>query len=78
MVETANRIRAHVLEENGRGDIIRTGLKDGSLGDLYHHLMTMTWGAFFWASLALYLGINIGFACLYYICLLYTSDAADE
>lgn len=67
VVETANRIRAHVLEENGRGDIIRTGLKDGSLGDLYHHLMTMTWGAFFWASLALYLGINIGFACLYYM-----------
>ncbi|MBF0887673.1 ATP-sensitive potassium channel protein [Gluconobacter sp. LMG 1744] len=67
VVETVNRIRAHVLEENGRSDIIRTGLDSGALGDLYHTLMTMSWFMFFWASIGLYLVINIGFALMYYI-----------
>ncbi|KXV07481.1 ATP-sensitive potassium channel protein [Gluconobacter oxydans] len=67
VVETANKIRAHVLEENGRSDIIRTGLDAGVFGDLYHTLMTMSWFAFFWASMGLYLVINVAFALMYYV-----------
>ena len=67
LAESANRIRAHVLEENGRRDIIRTGLQRGTLNDLYHHLLTMSWPTFFWASLLLYLVINLGFGMLYFL-----------
>jgi len=63
--EAERRVRAHVLQEQGHGDVVRLGLGDWLWTDLYHHTMTVGWPVFIGWSVLLYVLVNFGFALLY-------------
>jgi inward rectifier potassium channel len=66
MPGAVDRVRAHVLEENGRDDVVRVGLNHGVFTDLYHTALTASWWRFFWGSLLLYIVVNLFFGELYF------------
>jgi inward rectifier potassium channel len=56
------------LNRDGSYNVSRTGLPFFRSLNLYHYLLTMSWGAFFLLLVAFYFGVNILFAIGYFLC----------
>jgi inward rectifier potassium channel len=64
--DTERAPRAPRILQRERSDrVVAIGLPDRWLGDLYHHLLTLSWWAFLLGLAAVYLGLNVMFAALY-------------
>ena len=56
-----------MLDEKGRTNVVRLGIKRSPWHDLYYLLLTISWSWFFALTLLLYGVTNTMFACLYLI-----------
>ncbi|MGP8025381.1 MAG: ion channel [Acidocella sp.] len=57
--------RVHMFERKGEESVLRVGLEENWLGDLYHKTLVVGWPTFIFVSVGLYLLANILFALLY-------------
>jgi len=57
--------RVHMFERKGEESVLRVGLKDNWLSDLYHKTLVVGWPTFIAVSVGLYLLANVLFALLY-------------
>jgi inward rectifier potassium channel len=60
--------RERFLNKDGSYNVSRAGLPFFRSLNLYHFLMTMSWGAFFVLLVSFYFGVNIVFAFGYFLC----------
>jgi inward rectifier potassium channel len=56
------------LNRDGSYNVSRTGLPFLRSLNLYHYLLTMSWGVFFLLLVGFYFGVNIAFAIGYFLC----------
>ena len=61
----ANRRRPRMVPRGRSETLQRIGLKNVWWHDLYHEMNTISWGRFLLIAVAIYLGANLVFACLY-------------
>ncbi|MCX6143830.1 MAG: hypothetical protein NTZ35_11475 [Ignavibacteriales bacterium] len=64
----AQQSRERFLNRDGSYNVARTGLPFFRSLNLYHYLLTMSWGVFFLLLVAFYFGVNILFAIGYFLC----------
>jgi inward rectifier potassium channel len=57
--------RVHLFERKGEESVLRIGLEDGWLGDIYHRALTIGWLSFLCWGVGLYLTANVIFALLF-------------
>ena len=57
-----------LLNKNGTFNVRRVGLGWLQSQSVYHTALTMTWPRFLWTCVAGYLGLNMVFATLYWLC----------
>ena len=57
--DSALRAPTRLVQQEPSDRVVAIGLRDPWLGDLYHHLLTLTWWVFLLGSAAVYLGLNI-------------------
>jgi inward rectifier potassium channel len=64
----SQQTQARFLNKDGSYNVSRTGLPFFRSLNLYHFLLTMSWGTFFLLLVGFYFGVNILFAFGYFLC----------
>jgi inward rectifier potassium channel len=64
----AQQSRERFLNRDGSYNVSRTGLPFFRSLNLYHYLLTISWGVFFLLIVAFYFGVNVLFAIGYFLC----------
>lgn len=65
----ARKIRfTRVLNRDGTFNTTRIGIKKGFFSDLYHSTLTISWPKFLTTICMAYIGTNLWFATLYFLC----------